>query len=60
MHSPTRCNCHGGNENSSGSKSPPSHIAFPQDESEVEESKNSPSQQLRRVCANYGPPPACP
>eukprot|EP00957_Ditylum_brightwellii_P159062 12105890-Ditylum_brightwellii.AAC.1 len=55
MPSPTRC-C-GGNEKSSRSKSPLSHIAFPQEESEVDKSNNSPSQWPKRVCANYGPPP---
>eukprot|EP00957_Ditylum_brightwellii_P168732 12843204-Ditylum_brightwellii.AAC.1 len=34
--------CCGGNENSGKSKSPPSRIAFPQEKSEVDKSKNPP------------------
>eukprot|EP00957_Ditylum_brightwellii_P186638 14210079-Ditylum_brightwellii.AAC.1 len=56
---PQHCNCCGNNENSGGSDSPPSCNAFSQEESEVEESKNSPSQWPHRAGANYGPPSVC-
>eukprot|EP00957_Ditylum_brightwellii_P030041 2273868-Ditylum_brightwellii.AAC.1 len=49
--------CRGSNKNSDGSNSPPKHTVSSQKESE-EESKNPPSQQPKRDCANYGPPSA--
>eukprot|EP00957_Ditylum_brightwellii_P189384 14414858-Ditylum_brightwellii.AAC.1 len=52
-----RCNA-GSNENNDRSNSPSRCNLSAQEES-VMESKNSPSQQPKRDCANYGPPSAC-
>eukprot|EP00957_Ditylum_brightwellii_P036780 2785682-Ditylum_brightwellii.AAC.1 len=51
--------CCGSNGKSGGSDSPPSRTVFSQKESEEEKSKNPPSYQPKRDCANYGPPSAC-